>query len=36
MNINEQNMAGLRTKFQGVEDATLQRIASKKPEGGKL
>ncbi len=33
MNIYEQILAGLRTKFQGVEDATLQRIASKKAEG---
>lgn len=33
MNIYEQILAGLKTKFQGVEDATLQRIASKKSEG---
>lgn len=33
MNIYEQILAGLRTKFQGVDDATLQRIASKKAEG---
>lgn len=33
MNIYEQIMAALKTKFQGVEDATLQRIASKKSEG---
>lgn len=33
MNIYEQILAGLKTKFQGVEDATLQRIASKKTEG---
>lgn len=33
MNIYEQILAGLRTKFQGVEDATLHRIASKKAEG---
>ena len=33
MNIYEQILAGLRTKFQGVEDATLQRMASKKAEG---
>ena len=33
MNIYEQILAGLRTKFQGAEDATLQRIASKKVEG---
>ena len=33
MNIYEQILAGLKTKFQGVEDATLQRIASKKAEG---
>ena len=32
MNIYEQILAGLKTKFQGVEDATLQRIASKKAE----
>mgnify|MGYP001695503441 CR=1 FL=1 len=33
MNIYEQILAGLRTKFVGVDDATLQRIASKKAEG---
>lgn len=33
MNIYEQILAGLRTKFQGVDDATLQRMASKKAEG---
>lgn len=33
MNIYEQILAALKTKFQGVEDATLQRIASKKSEG---
>ena len=33
MNIYEQILAGLKTKFQGVDDATLQRIASKKAEG---
>ncbi|WP_314712452.1 hypothetical protein [Prevotella pallens] len=33
MNIYEKILAGLKTKFQGVEDATLQRIASKKAEG---
>ena len=33
MNIYEQILAGLKTKLQGVEDATLQRIASKKAEG---
>ena len=33
MNIYEQILAGLKTKFQGVEEATLQRIASKKAEG---
>ena len=33
MNIYEQILAGLKTKFQGVEDAILQRIASKKAEG---
>lgn len=33
MNIYEQILAGLKTKFQGVEDATLHRIASKKAEG---
>lgn len=33
MNIYEQILASLKTKFQGVEDATLQRIASKKAEG---
>ena len=33
MNIYEQILAGLKTRFQGVEDATLQRIASKKAEG---
>lgn len=33
MNIYEQILAGFKTKFQGVEDATLQRIASKKAEG---
>ena len=33
MNIYEQILAGLKTKFQGVEDATLQRIANKKAEG---
>lgn len=33
MNIYEQILAGLRTKFPGADDATLQRIASKKSEG---
>ena len=33
MNIYEKILAALKTKFQGVEDATLQRIASKKAEG---
>lgn len=33
MNIYEQLLAGLKTKFGGVEDAILQRIASKKSEG---
>ncbi len=33
MNIYEQILAGLQTKFQGVDIATLQRIASKKAEG---
>lgn len=33
MNIYEQILAGLKTKFTGVEDAILQRIASKKAEG---
>lgn len=33
MNIYEQILAGLRTKFSGVDDATLQRLASKKAEG---
>lgn len=33
MNIYEQILAGLRTRFAGVDDATLQRIASKKAEG---
>ena len=33
MNIYEQILAGLRTKFAGVDDATLQRIASKRAEG---
>lgn len=33
MNIYEQILAGLKTKFTGVEEATLQRIASKKAEG---
>lgn len=33
MNIYEQILAGLKTKFTGVDDATLQRIASKKAEG---
>lgn len=33
MNIYEQILAGLKTKFPGVEDATLQRISSKKAEG---
>lgn len=33
MNIYEQILAGLKTKFQGVEDATLHRMASKKAEG---
>ena len=33
MDIYEQILAALKTKFQGVEDATLQRIASKKSEG---
>lgn len=33
MNIYEQILAALKTKFQGVEDATLQRIVSKKSEG---
>lgn len=32
MNIYEQILAGLRTKYQGADDATLQRIASKKAE----
>lgn len=33
MNIYEKLLVALKTKFQGVEDATLQRIASKKAEG---
>ena len=33
MNIYEKLLAALKTKFQGVEDAILQRIASKKAEG---
>ena len=33
MNIYEQILAGLRTKFPGADDATLQRMASKKAEG---
>lgn len=33
MNIYEQILAGLRTKFQGADDATLQHMASKKAEG---
>lgn len=33
MNIYEKILAGLRTKFTGVDDATLQRIATKKSEG---
>ena len=33
MNIYEKILAALRTKFTGVDDATLQRIASKKAEG---
>lgn len=33
MNIYEQILAGLQTKFQGADAATLQRIASKKAEG---
>ena len=33
MNIYEQILAGLKTKFKGVEDATLQRIATNKSEG---
>lgn len=33
MNIYEQILAGLKTKFNGVEDAILQRIAGKKAEG---
>jgi len=33
MNIYEQILAGLKTKFPGVEDATLQRISSKRAEG---
>ena len=33
MNIYEQILAGLRTKFQGADDAILQRMASKKAEG---
>lgn len=33
MNIYEMILAGLQTKFQGVDAATLQRIASKKAEG---
>lgn len=33
MTIYEQILAGLKTKFNGVEEATLQRIASKKSEG---
>ena len=36
MNIYEQILAGLKIKFQGVEDATLQRIASKKAEEDNL
>lgn len=33
MNIYEQILAKLRTKFPGADDATLQRIASKKSDG---
>lgn len=33
MNIYEQILAGLQTKFTGVDTATLQRIATKKSEG---
>ena len=33
MNIYEQVLAGLRTKFPGADDATLQRISTKKSEG---
>ena len=33
MNIYELILAGLRTKFSGVDDATLQRLASKKADG---
>ena len=33
MNIYEKILASLRTKFAGVDDATLQRIATKKSEG---
>jgi hypothetical protein len=33
MNIYEQILAGLKTKFKGVEVATLQRIATNKSEG---
>ena len=33
MNVYEKILAALRTKFAGVDDATLQRIASKKAEG---
>lgn len=33
MNIYELILAGLRTKFAGVDDATLQRIATNKAEG---
>ena len=33
MNIYEQILAALRTKLAGVDDATLQRLASKKAEG---
>ena len=33
MNIYEKILASLRTKFAGVDDATLQRIAAKKSEG---
>ena len=33
MNIYEKILACLRTKFAGVDDATLQRIATKKSEG---
>lgn len=33
MNIYEQILAGLQTKFPGADAATLQRIASKKSEG---